>query len=203
MSYSIDKSQDMKLIREIQRGRPELFNVLVEKYQPRIIQLSIHFVADPSEAKDISQETFIRAYRGLGHFKGDSSFYTWLYRIGINTAKNYLKSKQLQSARHPQSLDDLEHWNERPLFEESETPEQMIAGEELEAVIFDSIDHMPADLKATLTLREIGGLSYEDIADLLDCPVGTIRSRLHRARHLINVAMAEEPLPEPIYRKKD
>ncbi len=177
---------DKELVDRIKAGDKQAFNVLVLKYQHKLIKLVSRYVHDHSEAMDVAQEAFIKAYRALPNFRGDSSFYTWLYRIGINTAKNHLVS---QGRRPPDSdIDavDAERYDIDSRLKDNETPEALARRDEVEAVVFDAIDQLPEDLRTAITLRELEGLTYEEISQAMDCPIGTVRSRIFRAREAID-----------------
>src|SRR5690554_714154 len=177
---------DQELVKRVQAGDKRAFDVLVSKYQHKLVKLITRYVHDPVEALDVAQEAFIKAYRALPNFRGDSSFYTWLYRIGINTAKNHLVAQ----GRRPPDTDidaqDAEQYDFESRLKEQETPERIAERDEVERTIFAAIDDLPEDLKTAITLREIDGLSYEEIAQAMDCPVGTVRSRIFRARDAID-----------------
>ncbi len=177
---------DRELVKRVQAGDKRAFDVLVSKYQHKLVKLITRYVHDPVEALDVAQEAFIKAYRALPNFRGDSSFYTWLYRIGINTAKNHLVAQ----GRRPPDTDidaqDAEQYDFESRLKEQETPERIAERDEVERTIFAAIDDLPEDLKTAITLREIDGLSYEEIAQAMDCPVGTVRSRIFRARDAID-----------------
>lgn len=181
---------DQELVTRVQRGEKHAFDLLVRKYQQKIIKLVTRYVHDPSEAMDVSQEAFIKAYRALPDFRGDSAFYTWLYRIAINTAKNYL----IAQARRPPTADidahDAEQYEGQSLLKEYDTPERLLLKDELEATIFKAIDALSEDLRTAITLRELEGMSYEEIAQTMGCPVGTVRSRIFRAREAIDAKIA-------------
>jgi RNA polymerase sigma-70 factor, ECF subfamily len=164
---------DRQLVERVQRGDKRAYDLLVLKYQHRIVSLVSRYMRDQDEVLDVTQEAFIKAYRALPGFRGDSAFYTWLYRIAINTAKNYLVSK---SRRPPDTGID--------------NPENSLARDQLQAVVYKAIDDLPEELKVAVTLREFEGLSYEEIAGVMDCPVGTIRSRIFRAREAIEKKIA-------------
>lgn len=177
---------DQELVRRVQRGDKKAFDVLVRKYQHKLVKLITRYVHDPVEALDVAQEAFIKAYRALPNFRGESSFYTWLYRIGINTAKNHLVA---QGRRPPESdidAQDAEQYDFESRLKDQDTPEGIVERDEVERTIFEAIDALPEDLRTAITLREIEGLSYEEIAQAMDCPVGTVRSRIFRARDAID-----------------
>ena len=144
------------------------------------------FVSDQTECYDIAQDAFIKAYRAIGNFRGDSQFYTWLYRIAANTAKNYLASRARKSPSYSIDVDDAEHYEGESGLKEYTTPENLLLTEEIEKTVYQAIENLPEDLKSAITLREIEGLSYEEIAEVMDCPIGTVRSRIFRARDAID-----------------
>lgn len=177
---------DKELVERVKAGDQQAFNVLVQKYQHKLVKLVQRYVHDPSEALDVSQEAFIKAYRALPNFRGDSSFYTWLYRIGINTAKNYLVA---QGRRPPDSdidAQDAERYDIESRLKDHETPESLAERDEIQRTVFQAIEDLPEDLRTAITLREIEGLSYEEIAQTMECPIGTVRSRIFRAREFID-----------------
>jgi RNA polymerase sigma-70 factor, ECF subfamily len=177
---------DHQLVLRVQKGDKRAFDLLVLKYQYKLQAIVSRFVRDTDEVADVTQEAFIKAYRALPKFRGDSQFYTWLYRIAINTAKNYLVSK----SRRPSSTDidvaDAEQFADNEKLIDDTSPEDFIMTQELGQVINDSLSQLPEDLRTALTLREFEGMSYEEIADVMGCPVGTVRSRIFRAREFID-----------------
>ncbi|MCP5155183.1 MAG: RNA polymerase sigma factor RpoE [Ectothiorhodospiraceae bacterium] len=185
---------DRELIERAQRGDRAAFDRLVVKYQHKLVKLVSRYVRDPSEALDVAQEAFLKAYRALPNFRGDSAFYTWLYRIAINTAKNHLASL----SRRPLEVDidttDAEQLDASGELRETATPERLLQREEIERTVARAIEELPEDLRIAIVLREIEQLSYEDIALAMDCPIGTVRSRIFRAREAINKQL--EPLLE-------
>jgi RNA polymerase sigma-70 factor (ECF subfamily) len=177
---------DKELVAQVQAGDKQAFNVLVQKYQHKLVKLITRYVHDPVEAMDVAQEAFIKAYRALPNFRGDSSFYTWLYRIGINTAKNHLVS---QGRRPPDSdidAQDAERYDIESRLKDQDTPEALARRDEIERTVFEAIEELPEDLRTAITLREIEGMTYEEIAEAMDCPIGTVRSRIFRARDAID-----------------
>ena len=176
---------DQQLVQRSQRGDLRAFDLLVLKYQGRIAALVSRYVSDASEVEDVTQEAFIKAYRALGKFRGDSAFYTWLYRIAANAAKNHLVAKGRRPGANA-TIEDAEGFDEGGLLSESASPEALAMGEELAEVVESALNELPDELKAALMLREFDGLSYDDIADVLGCPVGTVRSRIFRAREAID-----------------
>lgn len=177
---------DSELVKRVQQGDKAAFDVLVLKYQQKVINLVSRFVSDHSECHDVAQEAFIKAYRALGKFRGDSQFYTWLYRIAANTAKNHLASRSRKSPTYSVDVDDAEHFTGESGLKDYTNPENLLLTEEIKQTVFKAIENLPEDLKSAITLREIEGLSYEDIADVMDCPIGTVRSRIFRARDAID-----------------
>ena len=177
---------DEELVLRVQQGDKSAFDFLVIKYQHKIIQLVNRYVKDPSEAQDVAQETFIKAYRALGNFRGDSAFYTWLYRIAINTAKNYLVSRSRRSSDYQVDIQDAEALENAPQLQGMETPERLLLNQEIIDTIKIAIDKLPEEMRTAIMLREFEGMSYEEIAEAMDCPVGTVRSRIFRAREAID-----------------
>lgn len=181
---------DKQLVARVQRGDKKAFDLLVLKYQHKIVGLVSRYLRDQDEVLDVTQEAFIKAYRALPRFRGDSQFYTWLYRIAINTAKNYLVSR---SRRPPDTDIDVaegEFQDNSAVLRDIENPENVLATAQLEKVIYRAIEDLPDELKVAVTLREFEGLSYEEIAEVMDCPVGTVRSRIFRARESIEKKIA-------------
>ena len=170
---------DQQLVEKVQAGDKRAFDLLVLKYQPRILGLVARYVKDNHEVQDVTQEAFIKAYRALPRFRGDSAFYTWLYRIAINTAKNHLVARGRRPPGVDVDVEDAEHYEAGGALREGENPE-------LAQVVNRAISALPDDLRTAVTLREFDGLSYEDIAEIMDCPVGTVRSRIFRAREAID-----------------
>jgi len=177
---------DELLVERVQQGDKRAFDLLISKYQHRIISLVGRYVSDPAEAMDVAQEAFIKAYRAIDRFRGDSAFYTWLYRIAINTAKNWLVARK----RRPPSSDidaaDAEQYDIESRLKEQGTPENELLREEIKKTVFEAIADLPDDLRTAIMLREMEGMSYEDIAVTMDCPIGTVRSRIFRAREAID-----------------
>lgn len=177
---------DQVLVERVQQGDKHAFDILVRKYQHKVVSLVSRYVSDHAEALDVAQEAFIKAYRAMGNFRGDSAFFTWMYRIAINTAKNYLVA---QSRRPPSSdLDaqEAEQYGGDSRLRDSSSPERELLREEIEQTIQEAINALPEDLRTAITLREVEGMSYEDIAQTMDCPIGTVRSRIFRAREAID-----------------
>ena len=181
-----DSATDKQLVERVQHGDKKAFDLLVLKYQQRIINLVSRFVYSPSDAQDIAQEAFIKAYRALPNFRGESAFYTWMYRIAVNTAKNYLAAKSRKPLESAQNIEDMEQIGGDHTLRNHETPERLLLRDEIQETILNSIEALPRDLKVAITLREVEGLSYEDIASAMGCPIGTVRSRIFRAREAID-----------------
>jgi RNA polymerase sigma-70 factor (ECF subfamily) len=181
-----DREIDRQLVARAQRGDKRAFELLVEKYQRKLARLLSRFIRDPAEVEDVTQEAFIKAYRALPAFRGDSAFYTWLYRIGINTAKNYLMA---MGRRAPTSTeveaDEAEGFEEGEQLRDINTPESVLLSNEIAETVNSTIEKLPEELRTAIQLREIEGMSYEDIAKVMDCPIGTVRSRIFRAREAI------------------
>ncbi|WP_375338902.1 RNA polymerase sigma factor RpoE [Candidatus Berkiella cookevillensis] len=186
--YSLMRNRDTlekELIESAQNGDRQAFDLLVERYQFKIIKLVNRYVRDPVEAMDIAQESFIKAYRAIGKFRGDSAFYTWLYRIAINTAKNHVMNVSRKIIETDVELLDLEQTLTKANFRDYTAPENVLQDNEIRAVIFDVIQKLPKELRTAIMLRELEGLSYEEIATIMTCPIGTVRSRIFRAREAI------------------
>jgi len=182
-----DREIDQQLVERVQQGDKRAFDLLVIKYQRRLARLLSRFVRDPAEVEDIAQETFIKAYRALASFRGDSAFYTWLYRIGVNTAKNFLVS---QGRKQPVTItgfdaEDAENFEGASQLREVNTPESELMGKQIAQTVNQALEALPEELRTAITLREIEGLSYEEIADVMNCPIGTVRSRIFRAREAV------------------
>jgi RNA polymerase sigma-70 factor, ECF subfamily len=177
---------DLQLVRRVQAGDQSAFNLLVLKYQHRVLKLVGRFVNDAAEAEDVAQEAFIKAYRALASFRGDSAFYTWLYRIAINTAKNALVSSRRRPVDFNLDLQDPEQYDRHARLKDADTPEGVLLTEEIRKVVEHAMEQLPEDLRTAIVLRELEGLSYEEIAEAMDCPVGTVRSRIFRAREAID-----------------
>lgn len=181
-----DRQLDQQLVERAQRGDKQAFGLLVAKYQRKLARLLSRMIRDPAEVEDVTQEAFIKAYRALPSFRGDSAFYTWLYRIGVNTAKNYLVS---QGRRAPTSTEvdseEAEGYEEGDLLRDNDTPERLLATKQIGETVNAAMDALPEELRMAIMLREIEGLSYEEIAGVMDCPIGTVRSRIFRAREAI------------------
>ncbi len=179
------ETTDAQLVRRVQKGDKGAFDLLVLKYQHKIVNLVLRYVRDPDQAMDIAQEAFLKAYRALPRFRGDSAFYTWLYRIAVNTAKNYLAAQRRRPMDVELDLQDSEQYDLHAKLKETDTPEGMTLSDELNQTVQRAIEALPEDLRTAIVLREIEGMSYEEIAQTMDCPVGTVRSRIFRARDAI------------------
>ncbi|HUW50451.1 MAG TPA: RNA polymerase sigma factor RpoE [Sulfuricella sp.] len=181
-----DREIDQQLVERAQHGDKHAFELLVMKYQRKLGRLLSRFIRNPTEVEDVSQEAFIKAYRALPSFRGESAFYTWLYRIGINTAKNYLVT---QGRRAPTTTqfdnEEAEGFEDAEQLRSSTTPESELASKQIAETVNKAVEGLPEELRAAITLREIEGMSYEDIASVMDCPIGTVRSRIFRAREAI------------------
>ena len=177
---------DKILVERVKNGDKKAFDALVIKYQSRIINLISRFVHNPHDASDVAQEAFIKAYRALPKFRGDSAFYTWLYRIAVNTAKNFLSSGLRQPFDTAVDFDEMEQIEQSDSLREQTTPEHLLLTQELQETIITAIEELPVELRSAITLRELDGLSYEEIATVMECPVGTVRSRIFRAREAVD-----------------
>ncbi len=180
---------DLELVRRVQRGDKSAFDLLVKKYQQKIIQVATQYVRDQADAMDVAQEAFIKAYRALPNFRGDSAFYTWLYRIAINTSKNYLTAQKSRPPRSDVDAEDATAMGLDSKLHESDTPDELLHRDQLKSIIFSTIESMHEDLRTAITLREIEGMSYEEIATTVEIPIGTVRSRIFRAREIIENAI--------------
>ncbi len=181
-----ERDIDRELVARAQRGDKRAFGLLVEKYQRKLARLLSRFVRDPAEVEDVTQEAFIKAYRALPAFRGDSAFYTWLYRIGINTAKNYLMALGRRAPTSTEvEAEEAEGYEEAEQLRDINTPESVLLSNEIAATVNATIAELPEELRTAIQLREIEGMSYEDIARIMDCPIGTVRSRIFRAREAI------------------
>ena len=181
-----DSSADKALVERVQRGDKKAFDLLVLKYQTKIVKLVSRYVRDQGDALDVTQDAFLKAYRALPNFRGESAFYTWLYRIAINTAKNHLVTMSRRPAEVDLSGGDDDETQLDSLQKEMETPENLLLTKEIQDTIIQTIERLPDDLRTAITLRELEGLSYEEIATVMDCPIGTVRSRIFRAREAID-----------------
>ena len=181
---------DKQLVAKVQSGDKRAFDLLVIKYQHRIFAIISRYVKDSAEVHDVAQEAFIKAYRAIGNFRGDSAFYTWIYRIAINTAKNYLVSRGRRPPASDVDMDDAEFYAGSDMLRDNASPEQQMMRDQLEEVVFKAIKSLPEDLRTAVSLREMEGLSYEEIAEVMGCPVDTVRSRIFRAREHIDKHMS-------------
>ena len=180
-----NESTDKELVKRVQKGDKGAFDLLVLKYEHKIVNLVMRYVRDPETALDISQEAFIKAYRALPRFRGDSAFYTWLYRIAVNTAKNHLAALRRRPSDIELDLQDPDQYGLHAKLKETDTPEAVTLSQELQETLEKAIQSLPDDLRTAIVLRELDGMSYEEIAQTMDCPVGTVRSRIFRARDAI------------------
>ena len=181
-----EREYDQLLVERVQAGDKRAFDVLVSKYQRRLMRLVSRLVHDPAEAADVVQETFIKAYRALRHFRGEAAFYTWLYRIGINTAKNYLVTQGRRAVTSSDAdAEQAESFDDGNKLRDNNTPESVLASKQIAATVNAAMDVLPIELRTAIVLREIEGLSYEEISEIMACPIGTVRSRIFRAREVI------------------
>jgi RNA polymerase sigma-70 factor (ECF subfamily) len=181
-----EQNTDQALVERVQRGDKKAFDLLVLKYQQRIMKVLSRYVRDPSEVQDLAQEAFIKAYRALPKFRGDSAFYTWLYRIAINTAKNFVVAQGRRPPNDDIEATEAEQYEGESALKDYASPERETLRDEIRETVFKAIDALPEDLKTAITLRELEGMSYEEIAEAMDCPIGTVRSRIFRAREAID-----------------
>ena len=181
-----NQSSDKKLVKRVQRGDKGAFDLLVLKYQHKIVNLVMRYVRDPELALDITQEAFIKAYRALPRFRGDSAFYTWMYRIAVNTAKNHLAAQRRRPMNVELDFQDPDQYDLHAQLKETDTPEAISLSNELKETVEHAIAALPEDLRTAIILRELEGMSYEEIAQTMECPVGTVRSRIFRARDAIS-----------------
>jgi RNA polymerase sigma-70 factor (ECF subfamily) len=181
-----DREIDQQLVERAQRGEKHAFELLVSKYQRKLARLLSRFIRDPTEVEDVTQEAFIKAYRALPSFRGDSAFYTWLYRIGINTAKNYLVAMGRRAPTTTEiDSEEAEGFEDGEHLRDLNTPENEMMSRQVAETVNQTLEELPEELRTAITLREIEGLSYEDIANIMNCPIGTVRSRIFRAREAI------------------
>tara|TARA_B110000091_G_C13557735_1_gene367188 strand:- start:57 stop:635 length:579 start_codon:yes stop_codon:yes gene_type:complete len=185
-----NKVTDNELIERVKNGEKSAYDLLVLKYQQRVVNLVSRFVRNHSDALDVTQEAFIKAYRALPNFRGDSAFYTWLYRIAVNTAKNQLAVQSRRPKISDYDVSDIEQIEGNTALKDEATPESLLLKDELQATVLKAIEDLPEDLKTAIMLREIEGLSYEEIACVMECPIGTVRSRIFRARESIDQKMS-------------
>jgi RNA polymerase sigma-70 factor (ECF subfamily) len=181
-----EREVDQELVARVQKGDKRAFDLLVLKYQHKVVNLISRYIRDHSEVYDVAQEAFIKAYRALPQFRGESAFYTWMYRIAINTAKNYLVSQGRKLPSIDIDAQDAEQFEGESGLKDNDTPERIALKDEIEATVLKAIEDLPEDLRTAITLRELEGLSYEEIAETMQCPVGTVRSRIFRAREAID-----------------
>ena len=177
---------DIALVKRVQAGERRAFDLLVRKYQHKVLGVVSRYVNDWAEAQDVAQEAFIRAFRAIANFRGESAFYTWLYKIATNTAKNYLVAQGRRPPGDDLQVDDAQHLESAVKLKDSATPERELMREEVERTVFEAVEALPEELRAAITLREVDGLSYEEIASAMNCPIGTVRSRIFRARDAID-----------------
>lgn len=181
-----DRTNDQALVERVQQGDKRAFDALVIKYQSRVVKVITRYLRDPVEALDLAQEAFIKAYRALPNFRGESAFYTWLYRIAINTAKNHVVAQGRRPPMDDVEASEAEFYEGPSALKDTSTPERMVLRDEIERVVFEAIEALPEDLKTAITLRELEDMSYEEIAEVMNCPIGTVRSRIFRAREAID-----------------
>jgi RNA polymerase sigma-70 factor (ECF subfamily) len=186
MSQTGDRASDQLLVERVKAGDKHAFDLLVLKYQHRIIKLIMRYVKDPAEAMDVSQDAFLKAYRAIPNFRGDSAFYTWMYRIAINTAKNHLVAARRRPLQYAVDISEPEEFEWHPGLQESDSPDGQAMGDDLRATIEKTIAELPDELRSAIILRELDGLSYEQISQVMECPVGTVRSRIFRAREALD-----------------
>ena len=181
-----ERSIDQKLVVRVQKGDKTAFDLLVRKYQHKVAKLVSRYVRDRREVEDVTQEALIKAYRAIGGFRGESAFYTWLYRIAVNTAKNYLESQGRRPPGSDMEIEGAELIESGEGLRDQATPERQMLTNEIASTVHRVLEHLPPDLRTAITLREIEGMSYEEIAEVMDCPIGTVRSRIFRAREAID-----------------
>lgn len=182
----LSQQLDHELVQRVQRGDTAAFDLLVRKYQHRIVALIGRYVSDWSECQDVAQETFLRAYRAMKNFRGDAQFYTWLHRIAVNTAKNHLVAGNRRPPTEDIDVGDAEQFESGIRLRDSDTPERELMRQQMEQTVVNAVEGLPEELRTAITLREVEGLSYEEIAEKMDCPIGTVRSRIFRAREAID-----------------
>ena len=188
----VEPSQQMdhELVARVQRGDSKAFDLLVRKYQHRIVALIGRYVSDWSECQDVAQEAFLRAYRAMGSFRGDAQFYTWLHRIAVNTAKNHLVANGRRPPTDDIDVADAEQYDSGIRLRDNDTPERELMRQQMEQTVMRAVEALPEELRNAITLREVDGLSYEEIAARMGCPIGTVRSRIYRAREAIEQELA-------------
>ncbi|BAJ00903.1 RNA polymerase sigma factor RpoE [Shewanella violacea] len=185
---------DQQLVERVQQGDKNAFNLLVLKYQNKVMNLIARYVRNQADVADVAQEAFIKAYRALPNFRGESAFYTWLYRIAVNTAKNHLVAQGRRAPANDVDVEEAEYYDGSDALKEFASPERLLMADDIQKVVFDALDSLPEELKTAISLRELDGMSYEEIANVMDCPVGTVRSRIFRAREAIDKKL--QPLLE-------
>ncbi len=185
---------DQQLVERVQLGDKNAFNLLVLKYQNKVMSLIARYVRNQADVADVAQEAFIKAYRALPNFRGESAFYTWLYRIAVNTAKNHLVAQGRRAPANDIDAEEAEYYDGSDALKEFASPERLMLSDEIQKVVFDTLDTLPEELKMAISLRELDGMSYEEIANVMECPVGTVRSRIFRAREAIDKKL--QPLLE-------
>lgn len=181
-----EQKTDQELVKQVQSGNKNAFNLLVIRHQNKVMNIVSRYVKNSGDVADVTQEAFIKAYRALPNFRGESAFYTWLYRIAVNSAKNYLTSQSRKPPASDVDAQEADYFDGSEALRENASPEKTLLSEELQSKLFATIEQLPDDLRAAITLREIEGLSYEEIAAVMECPVGTVRSRIFRAREAID-----------------
>ncbi|OUS23521.1 RNA polymerase sigma factor RpoE [Thalassotalea sp. 42_200_T64] len=181
-----EQNVDQMLVQQVQSGDKNAFNLLVIKYQQKVMNLVSRYVKNQADVADVTQEAFIKAYRALGNFRGESAFYTWLYRIAVNTAKNHLMAGSRKPPGSDIDIEDAEFYDSGDALRENASPERLMLTDEIRQLIFKTIEQLPEELRTAINLRELDGLSYEEIANVMDCPVGTVRSRIFRARDAVD-----------------
>jgi len=192
---TVNKEADQALVERVQRGEKKAFDLLVLKYQHKVANLISRYIRDPAEVLDVTQEAFIKAYRALPKFRGESAFYTWLYRVAINTAKNHLAAQARRPPGDDIEAEMAEQMDMGGALKEVDTPEHLALQREIALTIQQALEELPDDLRTAITLRELEGLTYEEIAEAMDCPIGTVRSRIFRAREAIDAKL--KPLMAP------
>lgn len=181
-----EQNVDQMLVERVQRGDKKAFDLLVKKYQQKVINLISRYIKNQSDVADVAQEAFIKAYRALPNFRGESAFYTWLYRIAVNSAKNHMVALGRKPPGSDVEVDEAEFYDGGDALKENASPERLLLTDEIRTMVFDTIETLPDDLRMAITLRELENLSYEEIASIMSCPVGTVRSRIFRAREAID-----------------
>lgn len=184
-----DNELDRALVQRVQQGDKAAFDLLVRKYQHKLGGLISRYISDWSECQDVAQEAFIRAYRAIGNFRGDSQFYTWLYKIAVNTAKNHLVAHNRRPPTDDIDAEDAVQYSSGERLRDTDTPEHELLRQEIERTVTETVEQLPEELRTAITLREVEGLSYEEIAEAMDCPIGTVRSRIFRAREAIDLKL--------------